>query len=35
MSFLALGKYYPRGKQQESAEDEFAGTAARMMFFDV
>lgn len=32
---LALGKYYLRGKQQKSAEDEFAGTTAQMMFFDV
>lgn len=30
---LALGKHYLRGKQQGSAEDEFSGTAAHMMFF--
>lgn len=32
---LALGKHYQRGKQQESTEDEFAGTATQIMFFDV
>lgn len=32
---LALGKYYLRAKQKESAEDEFAGTTAQMMFFDI
>lgn len=26
---FALGKYFLRGKQQENAEDEFAGTVAQ------
>jgi len=30
---LALGERFLRGKEKENAEDEFAGTIARMRFF--